>query len=168
MGDAFIIRPATNADGPAVRHVVATVLREHGFDLDAAATDADLADLESSYLRPGGSFAVLIDPTGVVVGTVAIFPLAAGRCELRKMYMLAACRGRGLGKRLLRHALDQARRLGFRRVELETASSMTAAGRLYESFGFRTFEPDHLSPRCERAYYLDLEPGHSALGRAGE
>jgi putative acetyltransferase len=73
------------------------------------------------------------------------------------MYLAAACRGRGLGKRLLKHALDRARQLRFRRVELETAGSLAVAGRLYELFGFQQFIPDHMSARCDRAYYLDLD-----------
>jgi len=162
VSDEFRLRPATNKDGEAVRSVVSAVLREFGFSPDPHETDADLADLESSYIHPGGSFDVLIDPSGQLVGTVGLFPVGDGRCELRKMYLAAACRGRGLGQRLLRHALDRARQLGFRRVELETAGSLAVAGRLYELFGFRPFIPEHLSARCDRAYYLDLEEADPA------
>src|SRR3954454_9821832 len=80
---------------------------------DPGATDADLSDLESSYHGPGGAFEVLINGSGEVVGTVGLCPLGDGRCELRKMYLAADCRGRGLGKRLLQHAIGRARELGF-------------------------------------------------------
>jgi putative acetyltransferase len=76
------------------------------------------------------------------------------------MYLAPGHRGHGLGKRLLRHALGRARQLGFRRVELETLSVLRAAVRLYESFGFRPFVPDHPAAgpdRADRAYYLDLD-----------
>jgi putative acetyltransferase len=165
VGDQYRLRPATSEDGQAVRSVVSAVLREFGFTPDPGATDADLTDIESSYLRPGGSFDVLLNQAGEVVGTVGLYPLGDGRCELRKMYLTAACRRRGLGKRLLAHALGRARELGFRRVELETASSLVMAGQLYESFGFRPFVPDHMSPRCDRAYYLDLRDGDRARRR---
>ena len=39
---------------------------------------------------------------------------------------------------------------------------LAAAGKLYESFGFQQFEPDHLAPRCDRAYFLEL-PRRAAL-----
>jgi RimJ/RimL family protein N-acetyltransferase len=158
-GEGFGLRPATNADGEAVRRIVFAVLAEFGFTPDPGGTDADLADLEASYFRPGGTFDVLTTPAGEVVGTVGLFPLGDGRCELRKMYLAAGCRGRGLGKRLLRHTLLRARQLGFRRVELETSGALRVAIRLYESFGFRPFVPDHMSAgpeRADRAYYLDL------------
>jgi dimethylargininase len=158
-GGELLLRAATNADGEAIRRVVWTVLGEFGLIPDPGGTDADLADVEASYLRPGGSFDALTDPAGTVVGTVGLFPLGGGRCELRKMYLAANCRGRGLGKRLLRHALGRARELGFRRVELETASVLRVAIGLYESFGFRPFVSDHRSAgpeRADRSYYLDL------------
>jgi putative acetyltransferase len=157
VGDRYQVRAATSADVEAIRRVVGTVLAEFGFTLDPAGTDADLNDVVASY--SGGSFDVLTDPAGEVVGTVGLFPLDGGRCELRKMYLLARCRGGGQGKRLLRHALDRARELGFRRVELETVGVLRVAIGLYESAGFRPFVPDHSSAgpgRADRAYYLDL------------
>jgi len=77
-------------------------------------------------------------------------------CELRKMYLRRDHRGKGLGKRLLEHALAEARRLGFKRVTLETASVLKEAIRLYESYGFQPYVPTHLSCRCDQAYLLEL------------
>lgn len=154
--DGFRLRPATNADAEAIRRVVFAVLREYGLPPDPDGLDADLAEPETSYHRAGGSFDVLTDSSGAVVGTVGLFPLRGTRCELRKMYLAAPCRGRGLGKRLLRRALARARELGFTRIELETVSILKAAARLYESFGFQPCEPHQVTARVDRAYYLDL------------
>jgi len=157
--EAFEFRPATNADAAAVRDLVFGVLREFGLRPDPAAADADLYDLEGSYARAGGSFDLLVDAAGAVAGTVGLVPSGGGCCQLRKMYLAQAHRGRGLGKRLVRHALDRARQLGFGRVELETAGVLRAAIVLYESFGFRPFVLDHLSAGpggADRAYFLEL------------
>src|SRR5262245_1080569 len=161
MSDELTLRPATNGDAAAVRGLVFAVLREHGLTPDPDGTDADLFDLELSYLRGGGSFDVLVDAGGTVLGSVGLFALGNGRCELRKMYLAASQRGRGQGRRLLVHALERAWQLDFRRVELETASVLQTAIRLYESFGFRPFVSDHktASPdRADRAYFLELLP----------
>src|SRR5688500_8964550 len=127
MDEVFQLRAATNADGEAVRGLVFAVLREHGLTPDPAGTDADLHDLEASYTRAGGSFDVLVDGAGAVIGTVGLTPHGEGCCEMRKMYLSAAHRGRGLGKRLVRCALERARQLGFRRVELETMNVLKTA-----------------------------------------
>jgi len=78
-------------------------------------------------------------------------------CELRKMYLRRDHRGKGLGKRLLEHALTEARRLGFKTITLETASVLKEAVRLYEASGFKPYTPAHLSHRCDQAYLLKLE-----------
>lgn len=157
MDSAFTIRPTTNADAPAIRDLVFAALIEHGLTPDPPGTDADLYDIESAYA--GGAFDVLVDSEGSVIGTVGLMPHGDGCCELRKMYVSPTHRGRGYGRRLLNHAADQARRLGFTRVELETASVLQAAIRLYESFGFRPFTPEHMTAgpeRADRAYFLEL------------
>ena len=83
MDGNFHLRPATNADCSTVSRLISTVLQEHGLTLDPNTTDADLADLESSYFYCGGTFDVLVDSCGAVVGTVGLTPLGDGRCELR-------------------------------------------------------------------------------------
>ncbi|MBT8493009.1 MAG: GNAT family N-acetyltransferase, partial [Deltaproteobacteria bacterium] len=77
-------------------------------------------------------------------------------CELRKMYLDSAMRGRGLGKRLLEHALSRARELGFRVVELETAAPLESAIALYQRYGFRPLEEAPSTPRCDQMMVLDL------------
>jgi putative acetyltransferase len=150
------IRPATNADAEVVRALVFEVLEEYGLKPDPDGIDADLRDIEARYVAPGGMFDVAEDE-GRIVGSVGLCRKADGVCELRKMYLARSARGQGLGKGLLEHALDRARALGFRRVELETAGVLVEAIRLYTRRGFRPVEPAHLSARCDRAFALDLD-----------
>ena len=98
----------------------------------------------------------MLERDGQIVGSVGLFNLGDGVCELRKMYLAREARGRGAGRRLLEHAIDRARSLGFRRVELETAGVLVEAINLYTRFGFEPIESAHLSPRCDRAFALDL------------
>ena len=152
----YSIRPATNEDAERVRALVFSVLAEFGLSADPSGTDADLYDIESSYIAPGGMFVVAEAPDGGLVGTVGFAPLGDGVCELRKMYLIPKARGCGLGKLLLARAIDQARAAGFKRMVLETASELADAKRLYTSKGFVPVESEHLSPRCDQAYALDF------------
>ena len=54
------------------------------------------------------------------------------------------------------YSLKRAKELGFSRVTLETASVLKEAIALYQSYGFRSYAPDHLAGRCDQAHYLDL------------
>ena len=133
------------------------MLGEYGLKPDPGATDADLDDIERSYLARGGLFRILEDRDGSVVGAYGLYPMENRTCELRKMYLRGEFRGRGLGRRLLDDALAEARRLGFARVVLETASVLKEAIALYERYGFAPYQPDHLSSRCDQAYLLELK-----------
>jgi N-acetylglutamate synthase-like GNAT family acetyltransferase len=151
------LREATNADGAPIRDLVFAVLAEYGLKPDPGATDADLSDIEQSYFARGGTFCILEDQDGSVVGAYGLYPMEHRTCELRKMYLRRNCRGQGLGRRLLDDALAKARGLGFARVVLETASVLKEAIALYERYGFAPYQPDHLSARCDHAYLLELK-----------
>jgi putative acetyltransferase len=137
--------------------LVYTVLEEYGLEPDPESTDADLRDIEQSYFVQGGTFQVLVEENGSIVGAYGLYRLGGHTCELRKMYLHRDCRGKGLGKRLLDDALAKARELGFGRVVLETASVLREAIALYERYGFTPYRPDHLSARCDQAYVLVLK-----------
>lgn len=156
----MIIREAHNADAQAVRALVFGVLGSYGLSPDPAGTDRDLEDIEAHYQRRGGWFAVLEDQ-GCMVGSYGLRRIDARECELRKMYLHAAYRGKGLGRLLLQDALHKAVELGFSAVCLETASVLKEAIALYTKHGFVRCDAGHLSPRCDQAYRKMLnEPDH--------
>lgn len=150
------LRPATRADSGAVRALVFGVLAEYGLSPDPAGADLDLMDLEASYIRSGGWFAVIEDVSGTIVGSVGLLPVGEGIMELRKMYLAKGHRGSGLGRRMLEGALEEARRRGIRKVTLETAEVLREAVALYERYGFvRCPEPPNTA-RCNLVMEREL------------
>lgn len=154
--DNIHIRLASNRDAEKVTRLVATVLSEFGLRIDPEETDADLSDIEKSYLEAGGAFELIEDEEGNLLGTVGLYPLDKECCELRKMYFVQSARGRGLGKYILERAIAQARSLGFGKIILETASVLEAANHLYVKYGFRPLQREHLPSRADLAYILHL------------
>jgi GNAT superfamily N-acetyltransferase len=148
------------SDAASIRAVVRTVLLEMGLRRDADAADADLKDLDASYLSRGGGFDVAVDAAGSIVGCCGVYPVGERRdtrlCELRKMYLLPAARRQGLGRRLLERALAFARGRGCVRMELETAASLKSAIALYRSAGFLPVPQRAATPRCDQVFALDL------------
>ncbi|MBI1189149.1 MAG: GNAT family N-acetyltransferase [Tepidisphaera sp.] len=53
------------------------------------------------------------------------------------MFVEPACRGRGLGRLLMQHALERAREIGVTQLRLDVARANEPARRLFESCGFR-------------------------------
>ncbi len=150
------IRQASNQDTADIRTVIFSILAEYGLMAEHEGVDADLADIEGNYMARGGSFDVVVDAENKIVGTVGLYPLDQQTCELRKMYLIPACRGKGIGKKLLDRALDKARLQGFLRIVLETSSKLVEAIAMYERYGFTRAEDFPTCLRCDQAYELTL------------
>ena len=149
------IRRATRADQDAVRALVFSVLHEYDIEPAPRATDRDLNDLEGFY--KDGMFAVLETEDGAIIGTVGIAPLSVAACELRKMYLMPRYRGRGYGARLLKHAMERARALGFARMELSTKRIMEEAVGLYTKYGFAPMDGAPIDKRCDQTLVKTLD-----------
>tara|TARA_B100001123_G_scaffold442833_1_gene587359 strand:- start:748 stop:1236 length:489 start_codon:yes stop_codon:yes gene_type:complete len=150
------IRSATRADSATVQALVLKILREYQLAPNLADTDADLANLVHFYRH--GWFAVLEWEKQIIgcVGLLPHKPESDGVWELRKMYLHRAYRGRGWGRLLLEHALQEARSRGACRIILGTASVLVEAIALYEQFNFQRTNSIHAAARCDQVWKLDL------------
>jgi ribosomal protein S18 acetylase RimI-like enzyme len=126
----------------SARAAVGELLREYeqaiGVSLCFQNFAAEVAHLPGEYAPPRGQLILASASTGLV-GCVGLRPVAgdAVLCELKRLYVRSAARGTGLGRRLTLAALDEARRLGYQRICLDTLISMTQAQALYRALGFR-------------------------------
>jgi putative acetyltransferase len=75
---------------------------------------------------------------GALLGCGALRDLGDGAGELKSMHTAAAARGRGVGRALLEHIIEEAARRGYAPLYLETGSmaAFVPARRLYEARGF--------------------------------
>jgi putative acetyltransferase len=70
------------------------------------------------------------------VGCGAVRRIDAGTAEIKRMYVAPAGRGGGIGRRILDILETEARRLGARRLVLETGERQPEALALYRRAGF--------------------------------
>jgi ribosomal protein S18 acetylase RimI-like enzyme len=89
-------------------------------------------------------------------GCTAIRKIADDICELKRMYVHPAYRGRGIGRQLAVAAIEVARRIGYRRIRLDTLPDMAAAITLYRSLGFTSIPPYCHNP-IPGALFMELE-----------
>jgi GNAT superfamily N-acetyltransferase len=83
----------------------------------------------------GGAFVIgRLDGEAVACGGLARYDDMTG--EIRRMYVVPSARGRGLSRRILEALEDEARRLGYSLVRLETGNQQAEAIGLYVSAGF--------------------------------
>ena len=78
------------------------------------------------------------DETGVLGSlTLALFPIPTGlRAWIEDVVVDGEARGKGVGAALNQAALDHARSVGARTVDLTSRPSREAANRLYQRLGF--------------------------------
>jgi ribosomal protein S18 acetylase RimI-like enzyme len=74
-------------------------------------------------------------------GCVAVRLLDPETAEMKRLYVRAAHRGRGLGRALAEAAIAAAREAGCRRIVLDTLPKMRDAQELYRALGFRPVSP---------------------------
>ena len=110
--------------------------REYGFDPTFEAYVA--APLAEYVLRGSDREQVWIAARdGEVVGCVAIVSASPRVAQLRWFLVHPSARGMGLGRTLLRSAIEFSRDKGYASIILWTVSALHAAARLYGEAGFR-------------------------------
>jgi ribosomal protein S18 acetylase RimI-like enzyme len=95
--------------------------------------------LETIVASPATALFVARDESGRAVGmlTLATFPTPTGvRAWIEDVVVEAEQRGKGTGAALVNAALDRARVVGARTVDLTSNPSRTEANALYQKLGF--------------------------------
>jgi GNAT superfamily N-acetyltransferase len=119
---------------------------------------ADADRMPGPYVPPRGGLWLARADGDTAIGCVALRPLEeAGAAEVKRMFVDAAWRGRGVGRALLEALIDGARERGYGVIRLGTLDDMTAAQALYHSLGFTPvarYRPDELMDT--RFYELPL------------
>lgn len=96
----------------------------------------DVAEFEAA----GGYFVIARDAEQAV-GCGAFRPVGEQCAEIKRMFVRATARRRGIARQILRHLEDEARRRGFRSIVLETGCKNSEAIALYEAEGYFPIPP---------------------------
>lgn len=131
-----LLRPLADADWPAVRRIYAQGIAtgKATFETEVPSTEA----LDAKWI-PGQRWVVELD--GEVAGWAALTRVSARECYRgvaeNSIYIHTGLGGRGLGSKLLRHQVEQARAGGFWTLQTSIFTDNEASLVLHQRAGFR-------------------------------
>ncbi len=138
----FRVVPSDAGDAAALVAAMVAEMRELYWDLGESGSgglDLDAPDMPKAGPAelgpPAGVFLVgYRDRVAVCGGGLKRLP--DGACEIKRMYVVPAARGRGVARELLHALEDAARGLGYAIARLDTGPRQPQARRLYEREGY--------------------------------
>lgn len=132
-------------------------------DLCYQGIDEELQQLPGSFSEDkGGTMILAVDnATQRCIGAVALRALAGKQtegldeviglhvnklCEMKRLFVVPEYHGKGVGKALAVSVLEEAQRLGYQGMVLDTLERLTSANKLYAHLGFKTIDPYNFCP----------------------
>jgi ribosomal protein S18 acetylase RimI-like enzyme len=137
---------------PAIRGLFQEYADSLSFELDFQDFKEELATLPGKYAPPLGSILVARE-NGKTVGCVAVRPLGEGICEMKRLYVKPAHRGKKLGRDLAMAIIEEAKRLGYKVMRLDTVVEMKEASALYRALGFQPIDAYCYNPLAGAMYF---------------
>lgn len=138
-----------NADSPEFIDIVRILFREYEagtkVDLCFQGFEKELAGLPGEYARPRGRLLLAFD-ADEIAGCGALRHLHDNVCEMKRLYVRPAYRGKAIGASLACALIENAKAAGYATMRLDTMPSMTRAIALYRSLGFREIEAYRFNP----------------------
>jgi len=138
------------ADPDTARELILEYAASTGVDLSFQNLDDEIASLATFY----DAIFVAMEAAGPA-GCVALRRIDDTTCEMKRLYVRAAFRGKDIGRDLVQRVIDEARTRGYKRMRLDTLPTMTSAVKLYRSFGFEEIAPYRHNP-IEGSKYMEL------------
>ncbi|MEO7306001.1 MAG: GNAT family N-acetyltransferase [Ferruginibacter sp.] len=134
-----MIRIIQAGDNKALAAIIRGTLAEFKANKPNTVYYDDTTDQLFDIFKADKSIYYVAEIGGAIIGGGGIYPTAnlpPGTCELVKLYLSPAGRGKGIGKMLMEKCITAAKEMGYKKIYLETMPELTIAIPMYEKLGF--------------------------------
>jgi len=155
-GYPFILKKATTpTDFENGKQLFLQYIKSLHFELDFQDVDRELEEIHLEYNLPAGALLLAYDGDKAIA-CAGVRKIDDQIAELKRMFVDPGYRGHQLGQKILQESLDEARRLGYHAIRLDTVPEMQSAIKLYTAAGFYPIEPYRFNP-MPGAIYMEKE-----------
>lgn len=138
-----------------VRQLFLEYAQSLNVDLAFQDFEAEFKALPGKYRPPDGALILaLVDGKGA--GCIALRKISEGICEMKRLYVRDDYRGLGIGKKLITMIIEEASKLNYHYIRLDTLPIMKKAQSLYESLGFYDIDQYVYNP-IKEARFMELK-----------
>ena len=140
MENSINYRKIEQKDNVKVAKLIRGILLEHELNQPGTVYFDPSTDALFELFQAENSSYFIAEKSNEIIGACGIFPtegLPESHIELVKFHVHADFRGNSIGKKLMELSLDEAKKLGFKKVYLESLPELKKAVGMYESFGFK-------------------------------
>ncbi len=149
-----LVPACTEEDLSRVRALFEEYASSLDFNLDFQNFREELTGLPGGYAPPEGCL-LLATNEERVAGCAALRKIDREIWEMKRLYVRPSSRRLGVGRILALAIIQEARKIGYRRMRLDTVPAMKEAQVLYQSLGFLKI-PSYCHNPVPGAVFLEL------------
>jgi putative acetyltransferase len=116
----------------------------------------ELASLPDKYSMPTGRL-LLASYNDQPAGCVALKRIDEHTCEMKRMFVYPEFHGKGIGYALAKAIIDEAKKIGYSSMKLDTSIRQIEAQKLYQGFGFKNIEAYYELPEMLKNWLVFME-----------
>jgi ribosomal protein S18 acetylase RimI-like enzyme len=164
-----IIQAETSKQIEEIRRLFREYEKWLNLDLCFQGFEEELTNLPGKYAKPNGRLFLAI-VNSETAGCIALRKLEENICEMKRLYVRDEFRGFGLGNKLIKKLIKEARLIDYQKMRLDTLpDKMAEAVNLYKSHGFRKIAPYYHNP-YGKTLFMELSPLYPQIigGTKGE
>ncbi|AGX44414.1 GNAT family N-acetyltransferase [Clostridium saccharobutylicum] len=117
--------------------------------------DSELKHLSDKYGLPYGRL-YIVKVENEVAGCIGLRKIDDENCEMKRLYVKPKFRGHKIANKLVETIIDDAKRIGYRSMLLDTLPFLEGAIHLYKKFGFYETQSYNNSP-MDTSIYMKLD-----------
>lgn len=117
--------------------------------------ESEFEHLEIKYGLPEGRL-FIAKISNEVAGCIALRKIDDVNCEMKRLYVKPAFRGNKIAERLVETIIEEAQKIGYKSILLDTLPFLKGAVCLYKKMGFYEIESYNNSP-INNTIYMKLD-----------